>query len=89
MKKLLAAVMSSMLLMSAGYALAQPAAGDESNMSKDQSTSSSSDENKGMKKKSKKQKRMHKKSSKSNAENSAIKSMGTETDNSVESKKNP
>lgn len=75
MNKLLAVLISSAVLVTAGQAFAQPA-GDTSSsgssMSKDQSMSDD-----GMSKKSKKHKRVHKKSKKSAEE----KGMSNDTDN--------
>ncbi len=83
MNKLLAVLISSAVLVTAGQAFAQPAAGD-SGMTKDQSSSDQGT----TPKKAKKHKRVHKKS-KAKTESETTKSMGGETDNSVQNKKNP
>ncbi|HEX8964382.1 MAG TPA: hypothetical protein VF801_15370 [Rhodocyclaceae bacterium] len=86
MNKLLAALISSAVLVTAGQAFAQPAAGD-TGMSKDQSSTS---DQTTTPKKARKHKRVHKKSkAKAKTESEATKSMGNETDSSVQEKKNP
>jgi hypothetical protein len=86
MKKLFAVLISSAALVTAGHAMAQGSTGDATSSSGSSMSNDQSGDH--MAKKSKKHKRTHKKS-KSNAESNATKSMGTETDNSVQNKKNP